>query len=73
MFNELQVKQIVFSCRHIHQYNAVSVGGYKQFGYLVTLKKRMQSCALDSCGLLLVNKVLNFEVFVTVHIKHNVK
>jgi len=36
VFNELQDKQIVFSCRQIHQYNVVFEGSYKQFVYLLT-------------------------------------
>jgi len=36
MINELQDKQIVFSCRKVHQYNAVFEGSCKQFVYFVT-------------------------------------
>jgi len=36
VFNKLQDKQIVFSCRQIHQYNVVFEGSYKQFVYLLT-------------------------------------
>jgi len=36
VFNELQDKQIVFSCLQIHQYIAVFDGSNKQFVYLVT-------------------------------------
>ena len=59
VFNELQDKQIVYSCRQIHQYNVVFEDSCKQFVYLVTWRNRIQSCALDSWGLTLVSKVLN--------------
>jgi len=38
LFNELQDKQIVYSCRKIYQYlcNVVFDGSFKQFVYVVT-------------------------------------